>query len=182
MPTTLTAAELTADLALRDLTDHHAGAHAIQLLIDLAVEDLAAAWGSEVRIERGPRVVGLADNYDGLRFQPYRPVSNLPALRRDLSVAVVAKTNAEQLGDRVRNALGHRADMLEAVTILSETAYGDLPAVARERLGMIDTQKNVLVRLVIRPYDRTLTDAEANGLRDRVYQAIHEGTAGRTGE
>lgn len=43
---------------------------------------------------------------------------------------------------------------------------------------MIDTQKNVLVRLVIRPFDRTLTDADANGLRDLVYEAIHEGTTG----
>ena len=31
----------------------------------------------------------------------------------------------------------------------------------------------------IRPFDRTLTDAEANVLRDRVYDAIHEGSAGQ---
>ena len=41
------------------------------------------------------------------------------------------------------------------------------------------TPRNVLVRLVIRPFDRTLTDAEANRLRDRVYEAVHEGTAGQ---
>ena len=44
---------------------------------------------------------------------------------------------------------------------------------------MNDMQKNVLVRLVIRPFDRTLTDTEANRLRDRVYRAIHEGAAGQ---
>jgi phenylalanyl-tRNA synthetase alpha chain len=33
----------------------------------------------------------------------------------------------------------------------------------------------VLVRLVFRPVDRTLTDDEANRLRDRVYAAIHRG-------
>ncbi len=364
MPATLTAHELASDLELRDLTDPEAGAHAIQLLIDLAVDALARAWACQVRVERGPRVVASTDNYDRLRYppsavtrdarytryvddehvlrshatamippalarlaadpaddvllvcpgityrrdsidrlhtgtphqldlwritrgrvgeehldemievlagalvpgrawraeprrhpytlegrqvdvadgdewievwecglahpdvlagaglhgwsglalgmgldrllmlrkgipdirllratdprivsqmndlEPYRPVSHLPAVTRDLSVATAAGTDTEQLGDRVRQALGDGADLLESATIISETAYGDLPATARDRLGMVDTQKNVLVRLVIRPYDRTLTDAEANRLRDRVYQAIHDGTAG----
>lgn len=337
MPATLTAEELASDLALRDLTDREAGPHAIQLVIDLAVDALAEAWRCQVRIERGPRVVRSIDNYDRLRYppaavtrdarytryvdeehvlrshatamippaltrlaadpaddvllvcpgityrrdaidrlhsgtphqldlwritrdhvgeghlddmievlanavargrtwraeprqhpytlhgrqvdvasghewievwecglahpdvlagagldgwsglalgmgldrllmlkkgipdirllratdpridrqmadlEPYRPVSDLPAVTRDLSVAMPADTDTEQLGDRVRNALGHRADLIESVTIVSETAYGDLPPAARERLGMIETQKNVLVRVVIRP-------------------------------
>ena len=114
-----------------------------------------------------------------LDLAPYRPVSGLPAVSRDLSVAMAADTDTEQLGDRVRNALADRADVLEAVSIVSETAYGDLSPAARERLGMTGTQKNVLVRLVIRPFDRTLTDAEANDIRDLVYQAIHEGRTGQ---
>lgn len=365
MPATLTRDELASDLALRDLTDRQAGPHAIQLLVDLAVEALAEAWSCRVRVERGPRVVRLADNYDRLRYPPaavtrdarytryvdedhvlrshasamippalarlgadpvddvllvcpgityrrdaidrlhtgtphqldlwritrgtvgegdlaemieilagalvpsrrwraeprrhpytlhgrqvdvangdewievwecglahpgvlagagidgwsglalgmgldrllmlrkgipdirllratdsriadqmndlapYRPVSDLPAVTRDLSVAMAADADTEQLGDRVRKALGDGADLVESVTILSETASSDLPAMARERLGMVDTQKNVLVRLVIRPFDRTLTDADANRLRDRVYEAIHEGTTGQ---
>ncbi len=365
MPAVLTAEQLGGDLALRDLTDPEAGPHAIQLLVDLAFEALASAWRCQVRVERGPRVVPLTDNYDRLRYppaavtrdgrytryvdeghvlrshasamippalarlaadapddvllvcpgityrrdaidrlhtgtphqldlwritrrevgegdlremlqllvnalvpgrewrpdprlhpytlrgrqvdvangdewvevwecglahpevlagaglegwsglalgmgldrllmlrkgipdirllrssdprvagqmndlEPYRPVSNLPAVTRDLSVAISEDTDTEQLGDRVRDALGDQADLLEAVTMVSKAAYVDLPAVARERLGMKDTQKNVLVRLVIRPIDRTLTDAEANRLRDRVYQAIHEGISGQ---
>ena len=365
MTATLTADELASDLALRDLTDRQAGPHAMQLLIDLAVDALAGAWGCEVRVEGGPRVVRLIDNYDRLRYPPaavtrdarytryvdeehvlrshatamippalarlagdpaddvllvcpgityrrdaidrlhtgtphqldlwritrgqvgeghldemievlagalapgrawraeprrhpytlhgrqvdvangdewievwecglahpdvlagaglggwsglalgmgldrllmlrkgvpdirllratdariqgqmtdlapYRPVSDLPAVTRDLSVAVAADTGTEQLGDRVRMALGDGADVLEAVTIVAETAHGDVPPAARERLGMSDTQKNVLVRLVIRPFDRTLTDAGANRLRDHVYAAIHEGTTGQ---
>lgn len=361
MPATLTAEQLASALELRDLTDHRAGPHALQLLVDLAVDALAAAWGCQVRIERGPRVVELIDNYDRLRYPPaavtrdarytryvdadhvlrthasamippalarlaadpvddvllvcpgityrrdaidrlhtgtphqldlwritrgevgvghldemirilagvlvpgrswraeprqhpytlhglqvdvasghewievwecglahpdvlagvgldgwsglalgmgldrllmlrkgipdirllrasdprvtaqmhdltpYRPVSALPAITRDLSVALPAHADTEQLGDRVRIALGDRADLLEAVVIVSETAYRHLPAAARERLGMCATQKNVLVRLVIRPLRTTLTDAEANGLRDLVYEAIHEG-------
>ena len=110
-----------------------------------------------------------------LHLQPYRPVSDLPAVRRDLSVAVDADDDAEDLGDRVRDALGDDADAIEAVEVLSATAYDDLPDAARARLGLEPSQQNLLVRLVLRPFDRTLTDAEANELRDRVYAALHRG-------
>ena len=83
---------------------------------------------------------------------------------------------AEELGDRVRAALGDRADAVEAVQILSETPGAELPAAARERLGLQPGQKNVLVRVVLRHPDRTLTRDEANTLRDDVYDALHRGT------
>jgi phenylalanyl-tRNA synthetase alpha chain len=114
-----------------------------------------------------------------LDLEPYRPVSHLPGVRRDLSVAVANDDDAETMGDRVRAALGSEADLLEAVTVLSETPYEELPAPARDRLGMHPDQKNVLVRLDIRPVERTLTDAEANELRDRAYAAIHQGAKGQ---
>jgi phenylalanyl-tRNA synthetase beta subunit len=37
---------------------------------------------------------------------PWRPVSAMPPVRRDLSVAVQADDTVEDLGDRVRDALG----------------------------------------------------------------------------
>ncbi len=114
-----------------------------------------------------------------LDLEPYRPVSHLPGIRRDLSVAVARGDDVETIGDRVRTALGSDADLLEAVTILSETPYEDVPAPGRVRLGMDADQKNVLVRLDIRPVERTLTDTEANELRNRVYAAIHQGAGGQ---
>jgi phenylalanyl-tRNA synthetase alpha chain len=60
--------------------------------------------------------------------------------------------------------------------VLGETEYEALPPAARTRLGIAPGQRNLLVRLVLRPLDRTLTDAEANRLRDRVYAALHEGS------
>jgi phenylalanyl-tRNA synthetase alpha chain len=51
---------------------------------------------------------------------------------------------------------------------------------SRRRLGIAwgisPGQKNLLVRVVLRDLERTLTDADANGLRDRIYAAIHEGS------
>ena len=110
-----------------------------------------------------------------LDLAPYRPVSSMPPIRRDLSVAVAADDRAEDLGDRVRAALGDRAGVVESVEILSETAYADLPPAARARLGLAPDQKNLLVRVVLRDLARTLTHAEANQLRDAVYLAIHRG-------
>jgi phenylalanyl-tRNA synthetase alpha chain len=110
-----------------------------------------------------------------LDLEPYRPVSVMPAVVRDLSVAVDRDDVVDDLGDRVRDALGDDADAVEEVVIVSETAYADLPARAVERMGMTPAHKNVLVRVVLRPLDHTLTDAEANVLRDRVYAALHLG-------
>lgn len=112
-----------------------------------------------------------------LDLAPYRPVSAQPAARRDISVAVSVGSDAELLGDRIRAALGPAADAAEEVLVLSETGHADLPAVARDRLGVQPGQKNVLLRLILRHPDRTLTAAEANALRDRIHVAVHEGTA-----
>jgi phenylalanyl-tRNA synthetase alpha chain len=111
-----------------------------------------------------------------LDLAPWRPVSDQPPVRRDLSLAVHVRLLAEELGDRVREALGARADDVEAVEVLSETTHAALPEAARTRLGLAPGQKNVLVRLTLRALTRTLTDAEANRLRDEVYAALHEGS------
>ncbi|MFK0191921.1 hypothetical protein [Kitasatospora sp. NPDC090308] len=107
---------------------------------------------------------------------PYRPVSALPAIRRDLSVAVDGADLAEDLGDRVRDALGPDADRVETVEILSATPCRALPPQALARLGARPDQQNLLLKVVLRDLRRTLTDADANALRDRVYAALHQGT------
>jgi phenylalanyl-tRNA synthetase alpha chain len=109
-------------------------------------------------------------------LEPYRPVSSMPALRRDLSIAVAAGDDVETLGDRAREALGDAAARVEAVEVISETPYEALPPAARGRLGLGPRQKNVLVRVVLRDLERTLTHDEANALRDRVYAALHRGS------
>jgi phenylalanyl-tRNA synthetase alpha chain len=98
-------------------------------------------------------------------------------VRRDLSVAVAADDAVEDLGDRVRDALGPDADAVEEVAVLAETPYDRLPPQAVDRLGIGPQQKNVLVRVVLRHLEQTLTDEEANRMRDRVYAALHRGTA-----
>jgi phenylalanyl-tRNA synthetase alpha chain len=128
----------------------------------------------DIRLLRSddPRVVGQM-----LDLSPYRPVSVQPAIKRDLSIAVPEDRTAEELGDRVREALGQRSELVESVEVLSEIAYGDLPPTAMERLGISSGQKNALLRVVLRDLRRALTAEEANKLRDEVYAAVHEGAA-----
>lgn len=144
---------------------------------------LASGWGldrllmlrkgiEDIRLLRStdPRVA--AQLHD---LGPYVPVSAMPATVRDLSLAVDAPPDAELLGDRVRALLGDDAAVVESVEVVSVTPAGALPPAARDRLGIGDGQHNLLLRLVVRALDRTLTAREANEVRDRVYAGLHRG-------
>jgi phenylalanyl-tRNA synthetase alpha chain len=111
-----------------------------------------------------------------LDLASYQPVSSMPPITRDLSIAVAEDEDEETLGDHVREALGADASSVEEIRVLSTTAYQHLPASAIARLGANPRQKNLLVRVVLRDLDKTLTNQTANALRDRIYPALHQGT------
>jgi tRNA synthetases class II core domain (F) len=67
------------------------------LMLRKGMEDIQLLRSSDPRVAR-----------QLLDLSPYRPVSSQPAIRRDLSVAVDGDKTAEELGDRVRAALGER--------------------------------------------------------------------------
>ena len=79
-------------------------------------------------------------------LEHYRSVSSMPAVTRDLSIAVDGDDTAEDLGDRVRDALGDDASSVEEVRVLSATPVSDLPPAAVVRLGARPGQQNILVR------------------------------------
>lgn len=117
-----------------------------------------------------PRIVAQMQDLD-----PWRAISMLPAITRDLSVVIGAGVDDETVGDTVRAALRERACDIESIEVVNRTGYGELPEPARQRLGIEPGQVNALVRLVLRPLERTLTDAEANQIRNDVYVALHTG-------
>jgi phenylalanyl-tRNA synthetase alpha chain len=151
-----------------------AGASGLAMGLGLDRITMLAKGMDDIRLLRSadPRVAAQMTD-----LRPYRPVSSMPPIRRDLSIAADADVTPELVGDRVRAILGPDALSVEEIAVLSETAYADLPPAARERLGVRPGQKNLLVRLVVRDHERTLTAADANRLRDRVYAGLHEGTA-----
>jgi len=134
------------------------------LMLRKGIDDIRLLRSSDERVAR-----------QMLNLEPYRPVSTMPAVRRDLSLAVAADASGEDIGDRVRAALGADADVIESLQMLAETPYERLPAVAIERMGVRPGQKNVLLRVVLRALDRSLTHGECNVLRDRIYAAVHQG-------
>jgi phenylalanyl-tRNA synthetase alpha chain len=127
----------------------------------------------DIRLLRAadPRIAGQM-----LDLEPYRAVSSMPEVRRDLSIVVDHAIDAEQLGDQVRGALGDQADLVEAVVLVSTTPCAALPAAAVSRLGIAPGQLNLLVRVTLRALDRTLTHDECNELRDAIYAAVHRGS------
>lgn len=127
----------------------------------------------DIRLLRSadPRIAGQMSD-----LAAYRPVSSMPPVTRDLSVTVDADEDGETLGDRVRDALGVGASCVEEIRVLSATPYAGLPAAAVRRLGARPGQQNLLVRVVLRDLEQTLTNEAANVLRDRIYLAIHQGT------
>jgi phenylalanyl-tRNA synthetase alpha chain len=135
------------------------------LMLVKHVPDIRLLRSGDPRVAR--QMLGLA---------AYQAVSPMPAIIRDLSVAVSGDDDEETIGGRVRDALGADAGCVEEVRVLSATACRQLPASAIARLGARPGQKNLLVRVVLRDLDQTLTGEAANVLRDRIYRALHQGT------
>ena len=101
----------------------------------------------------------------------YNEVSSMPAVIRDISVVVDKNLDIEILGDLVRESSVDEK-LIEEVQILSETTYDELPEKAKERLGIEPNEKNILVRIVLRSLERTLTNDECNEYRDIIYRHI----------
>jgi len=127
----------------------------------------------DIRLLRSadPRIAGQMRN-----LAAYQAVSSMPPVTRDLSVAVAGDEDEDTLGDLVRDALGADASCVEEVRVLSATPCDRLPEAAAQRLGCGPGQKNLLVRIMLRDLETTLTNEAANALRDRIYAAIHQGT------
>lgn len=125
----------------------------------------------DIRLLRStdPRIASQMED-----LETYRAVSSYPMIRRDMSIAVPADTTPEELGDRVR-LLGTIASYVEEIEVVSETPARALPPQAQARLGLLPGQKNVLLRIVVRSHERTLTHPEANEVRNAIYRILHEG-------
>ena len=157
--------EVLADARLRDCTGLAMGVGLDRLLmIRKGVPDIRL-----LRL-KDPRIASQM-----LDLEPYHGVSLYPPIRRHLSIAVGSTDDAEELGDRVRLALGEDADSVETIRVLSTTPAAELPAPAVARLGLRPGQKNVLLEVVLRDLEKTLTDEDANKLRDRIYESLHQG-------
>jgi phenylalanyl-tRNA synthetase alpha chain len=111
-------------------------------------------------------------------LRPWSPVSRLPSISRDISLAVSAGLSEEVLTERMLQAAGDCSGWIEEMQIKGRWVSSELPPQAIERLGLLAGQENVLLRVVLRDCSRSITTAEANALYEKIQSALHEGTPG----
>lgn len=79
----------------------------------------------------------------------------------------------------MRIALGDRANVIEALEVLSRTPqpqpHERIPEAARSRLGTQHGQGHLLLRTMLRLIVRTLSSGEAKAIRNVIFQAVYVG-------
>ncbi|MCX6755382.1 MAG: hypothetical protein NT068_02485 [Candidatus Nomurabacteria bacterium] len=145
------------------------------LALGMGVERLIMARKNlpDIRLIRStdPRIIKQMTD-----MEPYKNVSNQPAISRDMSYIVNKNDSEEDLCEDIRNVFGEHADLLEEVKILERTPFDKLHPVAKEKLGAVEGQDNVLVRIILRHPDKTLTKKEAADLYEMAYPKLHKGS------
>jgi phenylalanyl-tRNA synthetase alpha chain len=144
---------------------------------------LASGWGldrlvmiikgiDDIRLLRSthPRIATQMTN-----LEPYNLVSNQPSISRDMSIVTGIDTDLEDICENIVKILGKDAELLESVEILSATPYHKLLPKVIQRLGIQPDQKNLLLRMTLRSLHSSISNQQANILRDLVYQQIHQG-------
>lgn len=129
----------------------------------------------DIRLLRDPHPKAQAQM---LHLQPWESISRLPSTCRDLSVAMAPAQSEECITEKIIAAAGSRGHWIEEVTIKGRWPESALPETARQRLGIMPGQENVLLAMVLRDCSRSITAVEANQLYEEVQVALHEGTPG----
>lgn len=129
----------------------------------------------DIRLLRDQNVRVQAQMHD---LNPWTPVSRLPSIARDISLAVTPGLSEEVLTERMLQAAGDSSDWIEEMQVKGRWEFSDLPAQAIDRLGLLPGQENVLLRVVLRDCSRSITTAEANALYAGIQAAMHEGAPG----
>jgi len=144
------------------------------LALGMGIERLIMARKSlpDIRLIRStdPRVVKQMQN-----MEPFKAVSDQPQISRDMSYMVSKDDTEEDVCEDIKDAFADKAELVEEVLILERTPYEKLNDTAKERLGAKEGQDNVLVRIILRHPDKTLTKEEAAELYTMVYPKIHKG-------
>jgi phenylalanyl-tRNA synthetase beta chain len=120
---------------------------------------VAAEFGIEV--QASVFEIDLSELDDGGVLPLYRDVISYPALRQDIAVVVDAELPAAQLLAVVREAGGELLTSAEVFDVYRGPQVGE-------------GRQSVAVHLEFQASDRTLTDAEADAVRERIVAALRD--------
>jgi phenylalanyl-tRNA synthetase beta chain len=114
--------------------------------------------------ELEPGVAVFEVGLDGLRGRPpeevlYRDVTSFPPLRQDIAVVVSEEVPAGRVVEVVRSAGGEALAQVEVFDVYRGPQVGE-------------GRKSLAVHLVFQAPDRTLTDAEADAVREKIVAAL----------
>lgn len=144
------------------------------LALGMGVERLIMARKNvpDIRLIRStdPRVIKQMTN-----MEKFKSMSDQPAMTRDMSYCVDKNDTEEDICEHIRTAFGDKSDLLEEVKILERTSFEKLNPIAVEKLGAKEGQDNVLVRIILRHPDKTLTKQESADLYSMAYPKLHQG-------
>lgn len=110
-----------------------------------------------------------------LNLDKYKEVSKMPISKKDISVAVSEDMTEEELGDIVLEHYPEAGDLIEEIKVISSTTLNQLPESAIERMGIVEGQKNLLLRITLRSLSKTLTTEESKDIRNKIYHILHQG-------
>ncbi len=188
-PYTIDGIEVYAKIGDKEIEVFEAGLAHPEVLRNCGIDpDLYSGLASGMGVERlimarkGLPDVRLIRSLDprGVKqmtnMENFKNVSDQPAITRDMSYVVSKNDTEEDVCEDIRNVFDDQSDLLEEVKILDRTPYENLPQIARERLGATEDQDNILVRIILRHPDKTLTKKEAADLYDMAYPKLHKGS------
>lgn len=151
--------------------------HMTGLAMGIGLDRLAMLLKSipDIRLLRSedPRVRKQMGN-----LEPWKSVSKQPPIVRDLSIAVDDTVTVEEIGDIIRCSCPEIIDWLEEVSIKVEYTYDAVPKQAKERLGMLYGQKNVLLCIVMRHPTKSIEKKMSQEIMTNLYKVLHQGTRG----
>lgn len=138
------------------------------VMILKAISDIRTLYSEDSRIKDQMKNLNL-----------YKEVSLQPSIKRDLSIAVDNDLLIEELIEDLLSQVDESLhEKIESISLVNETYYKDLPQVAIDRLGLLDNQKNMLIRIVLRDLSKSLTSEEANEIYTIIYDKVHKGSNG----
>lgn len=168
---------LECGLIAKELLNNHGLSGYGGLALGMGLERLVMVVKNidDIRVLRDPRP---AIQKQMLNLSKYKKVSSQPATKRDLSVAVDSKLSEEELTEVILSLVPEDLHAIEEIKVLSDTPYSLLPDVAKERLGISEGQKNILLRVVLRDLETSISSENANAIYTKIYKGLHQGTAG----
>ncbi|MFA5069683.1 MAG: hypothetical protein WC528_00120 [Patescibacteria group bacterium] len=136
------------------------------VMIIKGIDDIRVLRSEDSRIKR------QMENLD-----KYVKVSDQPAAKRVLSYSTSADKTEEDVCEEIRDELGFEASCIEEIQY-SEIFYEQLPAKARENLGIHPDQKNVVVTILFRSPEGSLQRSMVNEWMRRLYPKLNKGDRG----